>query len=68
MIARSNGLTYEVFEKTFRSEVPNSLEMETKVIRAVRDWQFRNNLSAEMAFDSFCRVVGNYKEKVLSRA
>lgn len=67
-IARPNGLTFEVFEKTFRSEVPNSLEMETKVIRAVRDWQFRNNLSAEMAFDSFCRVVGNYKEKVLSRA
>ena len=42
--------------------------METKVIRTVRDWMFRSNLSAEMAFESFCRVVGNYKQKLLTRA
>jgi hypothetical protein len=68
IIKQENKLTFEVFEKIFRSEVPTSIEMETKVIRAVRDWQFRNNLSAEMAFDSFCRAVGNFSEKTLSRA
>jgi len=61
-------ITFEVFEKTFRSEVPTSIEMETKVIRTIRDWMFRNNLSAEMSFESFCRVVGNYKLKLLTRA
>jgi len=42
--------------------------METKVIRTIRDWMYRSNLSAEMAFESFCRVVGNYKQKLLTRA
>lgn len=42
--------------------------METKVIRTIRDWMYRSNLSAEMAFDSFCRVVGNYTNKELSRS
>jgi len=42
--------------------------METKVIRNIRDWMYRNNLSAEMAFESFCRVVGNHTEKKLTRA
>ena len=67
-IARKNVVTFQLFEKTFRSEIPNSLEMETKVIRTIRDWMYRNNLSAEMAFESFCRVVGNFTQKLLSRA
>ena len=68
IIRQENKLTFEVFEKIFRSEIPTSIEMETKVIRTIREWQFRNNLSAEMAFDSFCRVVGNYSDKTLTRA
>lgn len=65
--AKMGRMTFELFEKTFRSEVPNSLEMETKVIRQVREWMFLNNLSAEQAFDTFCRVVGRHLDKRLNR-
>jgi hypothetical protein len=32
-VAKMGRLTFELFERTFKCEVPNSLEMETKVIR-----------------------------------
>lgn len=60
-------LTFEHFSQTFKCEVPNSLEMETKVIRQVREWMFSNKLSAEMAFDTLCRAIGKHTDKTLDR-
>jgi hypothetical protein len=57
-------ISFELFEKTFRSEVPNNLEMETKVLRLLREWMFKNNLSSEQTYDTFCKVV---KQKCLDR-
>lgn len=66
-IAKTGKMTFELFEKTFRSEVPTSFEMETKVIRQVREWMFLNHLSAETAFDTLCKVVSKFIDKRLDR-
>lgn len=62
------GMSFEVFEKNFKSDVPSGVEFETVVVRKIRSWMFRNRLSSEMAFDSFCRSTGHFVDKVLSRA
>lgn len=65
---RSNTLSFEVFERIFRSEVPTGVEFETTVVRQLREWMFQNKLSSEMAFDTLCRSVGRFVERNLSRA
>ena len=67
-VAKAGGISYERFESTFRSEVPTSIDMETKVIRVVREWMFRNRLSSETAFDQFCHTVGVHQQKRLDRS
>jgi hypothetical protein len=67
-VVKSGKMTFELFEKTFKSEVPSSLEMETKVIRQVREWMFLNHLSAETAFDTLCKVCAKFIDKRLDRA
>ena len=62
------AMSFEVFEKAFKSEVPTGVEFETVVIRKVRDWMYRNRLSSEACFDGFCRSAGNFIEKSLTRA
>lgn len=66
-LASRGRMTFETFEKNFKSKIPNPLEMDTKVIRKVREWMFLNKMSAEMAFDSFCRIVGRHTDKKLDR-
>lgn len=66
-VVKSGKMTFELFEKTFKSEVPTSLDMETKVIRQVREWMFLNHLSAESAFDTLCKVVSKFIDKRLDR-
>lgn len=66
--AKGGKMTFEIFHKTFNPEIPNTLEMETKVIRTVREWMFKNNLSAEKAFDAFCKANGRFQEKKLTQA
>lgn len=61
-------MTFELFERTFRSEVPTGVEFETVVIRKVREWMFRNRLSSEMAFESLCRASGRHSDRTLPRA
>lgn len=64
---RNDKVTFQTFEEAFRSEEPTSTEFETVVIRKVREWMFRNKLSAEIAFDGLCRTAGRYVEKSLTR-
>ena len=62
-------MTFEKFEKRFKSDAPtNDKDFKTKVIRHVREWMFRNNLSSENAFDALCRTVGKHLNKNLNRA
>jgi len=61
------AMSFDVFEKNFRSEVPTGVEFETVVVRKVRSWMYKNRLSSEMAFDAFCRSTGNFVERLLSR-
>ena len=42
-ISKTGKMTFEQFNKNFKSETPNNLEMETKVIRQIREWMFLNN-------------------------
>lgn len=65
---RGGVITFENFEKTFASEVPTGIEMETKVVRTVREWMFQNKLSSEMAFDALCRASGRFVQRSLTRA
>jgi len=65
---RHGKVTFEVFEQTFKSEIPTNSEFETKVIRTVREWLFQSKLSSEMAFDSLCRAAGRFVERSLTRA
>lgn len=45
------------------------MDVETKVIRQVREWMFRNGLSSELAFDVLCRSIGKmHDNKKLTRA
>jgi hypothetical protein len=59
---------FQTFEEAFRSEEPTSTEFETVIIRKVREWMFRNKLSAEMAYESLVRSAGRFIDKTLSRA
>ena len=61
-------MTFEIFSKAFNNDVPNTLEMETKVIRTVREWMFKTSMSAEAAFDAFCKANGRHHDKRLSRS
>lgn len=60
-------MTFELFSQTFNSLFPHTPESETNVIRQVREWMFKQNLSAEQAFDSFCKANGRHHDKRLSR-
>ena len=42
-ISKNGKMTFEQFNKNFKSETPNNLEMETKVIRQIRELMFLNN-------------------------
>jgi len=64
---RGASISFEQFEQTFRSEVPTGTNFETKVIRKLRDWMYDRKLSAEMAFDQFCRQTDRHVERTLSR-
>jgi hypothetical protein len=66
-VVKNGKMTFELFDQTFKSEVPSSLEMETKVIRQVREWMFLNHLSAETAFDTLCKVCSKFIDKRLDR-
>jgi len=68
LVSINNKITFDQFEKRFKSEVPNGLEFETKVVRQVREWMFRSNLSSELAFDGLCRSVACFHTKRLNRA
>jgi len=62
-------MTFEKFEHRLKSEVPtNDRDFKTKVIRHIREWMFRNNLSSENAFDALCRAVGRHLDKKLNRS
>jgi hypothetical protein len=61
-------MSFELFEKTFKSHIPTGLDMETKVIRQVREWMFLNKYSAEQAFDHLCRSCQKYHDKLLTRS
>jgi hypothetical protein len=61
-------MNFEKFEHRFKSDAPtNDKDFKTKVIRHIREWMFRNNLSSENAFDALCRAVGRHSNKNLSR-
>jgi Ca2+-binding EF-hand superfamily protein len=68
LVHGTGEMTFEVFERAFRSEVPTGVEFETVVIRRVREWMFRNRLSSEMAFESLCRASGRFSERTMPRA
>lgn len=54
-------MTFEQFEKRFKSDAPtNDKDLKTKVIRHLREWMFKNNLSSENCFDTLCRTVGKH--------
>ncbi len=60
-------MTFQVFDKNFKSVVPTSLEMETKVIRTIREWMFLNNMSAETTYDALCRTQQKTTDKLLDK-
>jgi hypothetical protein len=39
---KNGKISFQTFEETFKSEVPTSAEFETKVVRTVREWMFKN--------------------------
>ena len=47
--------------------LPKGGEWETLVIRKIREWMVKNNLSSETAFDKFLKVTGKVIEKKLTR-
>ena len=65
---RGNQVSFETFEKSFKSEVPSGTEFEIKVVRTVREWMFQHHLSSEMAWDTLCRAAGRFVQRTLSRA
>ena len=41
-VSRAGRITFDQFETAFKSEVPTGLDFETKVIRQVREWMYKN--------------------------
>lgn len=66
-VALRGKITFEQFEKAFKSDVPTGLDFDTKVIRQVREWMYQNGLGSEAAFDTLCRSVAQYQVKRLDR-
>ena len=64
---RNGRVTFQSFEETFRSEMPTAAEMESVVVRKVREWMFMNRLSSEMAWDTICRAAGRFVDRTLTR-
>lgn len=48
---RKDSISYQEFEKVFKWDLPAGGEWETRAIRNIREWMFKNNLSSETAFD-----------------
>lgn len=48
-------LSYQDFEKTFKWELVAGGDWETKAVRAIREWMFKNNLSSETTFEMFLK-------------
>lgn len=66
-IVKSGKMTFDNFDRNFKSVAPTGLDMETKIIRTVREWMFLKNLSAEGAFDTLCRSTQKYQDKQLDK-
>lgn len=64
---RSLQMTFEQFQNAFKSHQPSGLELETQVIRQVREWMFNLGLSSEQAFGKLCKSVGHNHAKRLTR-
>lgn len=47
--------------------MPAGGDWETKVIRNIREWMFKNSLSSETTFDLFLKNTGRIVQKRLTR-
>jgi len=53
----SDVISYQEFDKAFKWALPSGGEWETKCIRAIREWMFKNGHSSETAFELFLKKV-----------
>ncbi len=64
----SDCITYQEFERAFKWQLPAGGEWETKCIRAIREWMFKNGHSSETAFELFLKRVDRVLQKKLTRS
>lgn len=60
-------LSYQDFERTFKWDLPVGGDWETRTVRNVREWMFKNNLSSETTFEMFLKHAGKVVQKKLNR-
>lgn len=53
-----DSLTFQEFEKAFKWDLPAGGDWETKTVRAIREWMFKNSLSSETTFELLLKHVG----------
>lgn len=53
----SDVISYQEFDKAFKWALPAGGEWETRCIRAIREWMFKNGFSSETAFELMLKKV-----------
>lgn len=51
---------YEVFDKAFRCDEKAYPEFEVSIVKVVREWMYKNNMSSETAWEKISRLAGKY--------
>jgi hypothetical protein len=62
-----DGLSFQEFEKAFKWDMPAGGDWETKTVRAIREWMFKNSLSSETTFELLLKNAGKVLQKRLTR-
>jgi hypothetical protein len=60
-------LSYADFDKIFKWDLPAGGEWETRVIRTIREWMFKNSLSSETLFNLLLKNSNKLLQKRLNR-
>jgi hypothetical protein len=50
-----DSISYQEFERAFKWTLPAGSDWETRCIRIIRDWMFKNGYSSETAFELFLK-------------
>ena len=60
-------LSYQNFEAAFSWKKPTGTDWETRCITAIREWMYKNQLSADTAFEMLLTKSGKQSQKRMTR-